>query len=98
KGEQFKMLTIDGKPTTATYDSLVGSTSTGEFGSILAALFLPKSNAEFKEGRRDNLHGRDTVVYDFKVLGANSNSKITAKNSGNSVIPGYRAPPPLPTT
>lgn len=89
KGEQFKMLSIDGKPTTSTYDSLVGSTSTGEFGSILASLFLPKSNAEFKEVRHDNLHGRDTVVYDFKVLRANSNSKITDKNSGKSVIAGY---------
>src|SRR5262249_28869697 len=88
KGEQFKMLTIDGKQTTATYDSLVGSTSTGEFGSILAALFLPKSNAEFKEVKRDNLHGRNTVVYDFKVLRANSNSRITDKNSGKSVIAG----------
>src|SRR5262249_32364214 len=89
KGEQFKMLTIDGKPTTATYDSLVGSTSTGEFGSILAALFLPKSNANFKEVKRDNLHGRDTVVYDFKVPRVSSNSRITDKNSGKSVIAGY---------
>jgi hypothetical protein len=89
KGEQFKILTIDGKPTTTTYDSLAGSTSTGEFGSILAALFLPRSNADFRETKRDNLHGRDTVVYEFKVKRVDSTSKITDKGSGKSVIAGY---------
>jgi hypothetical protein len=89
KGEQFKMLAIDGKPTSSTYDSLGGSTSTGEFGSILAALFLPRSNAEFKEVKHDNLHGRDTVVYEFKVKRTDSTSKITDKNSNKSVIAGY---------
>jgi hypothetical protein len=89
KGEQFKVLTIDGKPTTSTYDSLGGSTSTGEFGSVLAALFLPKSNADFKEVKHDSVHSRDTVVYDFKVKRVNSSSRITDKTSGKSVIAGY---------
>jgi hypothetical protein len=89
KGEQFRILTIDGKPTTSTYDSLGGSTSTGEFGSILAALFLPRSNADFKEKGHDNLNGRDTVVFEFKVKRADSTSRITDKNSGKSVIAGY---------
>jgi hypothetical protein len=89
KGEQFKVVTIDGKPTTTTYDSLGGSTSTGEFGSILMALFLPRSNAEFKEVKHDNLNGRDTVVYEFRVKRTDSTSRITDKNSGKSVIAGY---------
>jgi hypothetical protein len=89
KGEQFKMLAIDGKPTSSTYESLGGSTSTGEFGSVLAALFLPRSNAEFKEVKHDNLHGRDTVVYEFKVKRTDSTSRITDKNLNKSVIAGY---------
>src|SRR5215469_1715006 len=56
---------------------------------VSSDLFWPKSNAEFKEVKHENLHGRDTVVYDFKVLRANSNSRITDKNSGKSVIAGY---------
>jgi hypothetical protein len=89
KGEQFKILTIDGKPTSSTYESLGGSTSTGEFGSILAALFLPKSDAEFREKGHDRLNGRDTVIFEFKVKRADSTSRITDKNSGKSVIAGY---------
>ena len=89
KGEQFKILAIDGKPTTTTYESLGGSTSTGEFGSILAALFFPRSRAVFNEIKHDTLNGRDTVVYEFRVKRVDSTSKITDKSSGKSVIAGY---------
>jgi len=89
KGEQFKILTIDGKPTTTTYDSLARSTSTGDFVSLLTALSLPHSNADFKEVKHDSLNGRETVVYEFRVKRADSSSRITDKGSGKSVIAGY---------
>src|SRR6185369_9566525 len=38
KGEEFKLLRINGKPTTQTYKDIGGSTSTGEFGSMLSSL------------------------------------------------------------
>jgi hypothetical protein len=93
KGEQFKVKTIDGQPTTRSYSDLGGSTSTGEFGTTLTNLFAPQAEAEFKESKHDNLHGRETVVYDFTVKRVNSRTQITDKSADKgadkSVIAGY---------
>jgi len=89
KGEEFKLLRVDGKPARESYQEIGGSTSTGEFGTMLAALFVPQSKAEFKEVRRENFHGRPTVVFDFKVRRANSSSSISDKTSGKTVVAGY---------
>lgn len=89
KGEQFKLLRINGKPAKQSYESMGGSTSSGEFGSMLAAVFLPYSKAEFKEIKKDTLNNRATVVYDFKVKKANSTSTLTDKESGQKTIAGY---------
>ena len=65
-GEQFKLVRYNDKPTQMSYDTLKGATSTGEFGSMLAALFAPQSQTEFKEIRRETFRGRQT---DCKGLG-----------------------------
>lgn len=90
KGEQFKLLRLNGKPTQMTYESLGGATSTGEFGSMLAALFARQSQAEFKEVKRETFRGRQTVIYDFRVKKAFSNSQITDKSTGRTVTVGYQ--------
>lgn len=89
KGEDFNLLRIDGKPAKQTYTDIGGSTSTGEFGSMLAALFLPQSKTEFKEVRHEKFRSRPTVIYDFKVKRANSMSTISDRNSGKRVVAGY---------
>ena len=89
KGEEFKLLRVDGRPAKQTYQEIGGSTSTGEFGSMLGALFMPQSKSEFKEIKRENFRGRPTVVYDFKVRRANSTSSISDKASGRTVVAGY---------
>lgn len=89
KGEDFNLLRIDGKPAKQSYTDIGGSTSTGEFGSMIAALFLPQSKAEFKEVKRETFRGRPTVVYDFKVRRANSLSTLSERTTGKKVIAGY---------
>ena len=89
KGEQFKLVRLNGKPTRMSYQELGGTTSTGEFGSMLAALFAPDSRAEFKEVKREAIRGRQTIVYDFRVKKAFSSNRITDKTSRRSVITGY---------
>jgi hypothetical protein len=90
KGEQYKLLRINGKPTQQSYEALGGSTSTGEFGSTLASLFIAQSKAEFTEAKKEIVNGRTTVIYDFVVKKANSNNMITDKKSGQKTIAGYR--------
>lgn len=88
-GEQFKLVRYNDKPTQMTYDQLKGATSTGEFGSILGAVFSPQSQAEFKEVRRETLHGRQTVIYNFIVKKEFSGNTITDVNSGQAVTTAY---------
>lgn len=89
-GEKYKLLKMDGKPTTLKYDNLGGSTSTGEFGSLLSAAFEPGSRAEFKELRQEVFRKRKTIVYDFRVKKAFSRNVITDKNTAQTVTTGYQ--------
>ncbi|HEU0174320.1 MAG TPA: hypothetical protein VFV58_08645 [Blastocatellia bacterium] len=88
-GEQFKLVRYNDKPTQMTYDQLKGATSTGEFGSILGALFSPESQAEFKEVRSETFHGHQTVIYDFRVKKMFSSNTITDVNSGRTITTAY---------
>jgi hypothetical protein len=88
-GEQFKLVRYNDKPTQMTYDQLKGATSTGEFGSILEAVFSPQSQAEFTEVRREIFHGRQTVMYNFSVKKAFSSNTITDVNNGRVITTAY---------
>ena len=89
EGEKFKLQKINGKPSTQSYEKLEGTTSTGEFGSMLSALFSPGSKAEFKEVRHEKFKGRDTVVFEFKVKKAFSSYQLLDKTSGRTVTSAY---------
>jgi hypothetical protein len=89
-GEKLKLLRLNGAPSKMTYDDLGGSTSVGEFSSILSALFAPETHAEFKELRHEVFRGRQTVVFDFKVRTAHSQSQITDKNTRQTITSGYQ--------
>jgi len=89
KGERFELLRLNDKPTKMTYEQLGGATSTGEFGSVMQALFAPQSKADFKEVKKETFNGRQTVLYDFTVKKANSSSQLTDKGTGRAVIAGY---------
>ncbi len=89
-GEKYTLTKMNGKPSTLKYENLGGSTSTGEFGSLIAAVFVPESKAEFKELKKELFNKRQTVVYDFKVKKAFSASKITDKNTHQTVTTGYQ--------
>ena len=89
-GEKYKLTKLDGKPSTLKYEYLGGSTSTGEFGSLLAAAFAPQSRAEFRELRKEIFNKRQTVVYDFKVKKAFSSSQITDKTTHQTITAAYQ--------
>jgi hypothetical protein len=88
-GEQIKLLGVNGKAPTGSYNDLRGTTSVGEFGSLLASIFVPQTEAIFKEGKHDNLRGRDTVIYDFRIKKSNSPMTIRGRNSGQLTTVGY---------
>jgi hypothetical protein len=90
KGERFKLIKVNDRATTMSYESLGGATSNGEFGSMLAALFAPESQAQFKETRKEIFKGRPTVLFEFAVKKGNSNNTITDKTSGRKVTTAFQ--------
>jgi hypothetical protein len=90
KGEEYKLISVDGKPARQSYDQLGGSTSAGEFGSFLASLFAPPSKARFREIKHETFRNRDAVIYDYYVAKVNSTISITDKVSGRTITAGYK--------
>src|SRR6478672_13320223 len=73
-GEQYKLLSVNGMPPSvdeqegSTYgDKLGGTTSSGEYVSMLTELFEPETRAEFEMVDTDTLRGRRTIVYEYSV-------------------------------
>jgi hypothetical protein len=73
-GEQYKLLSVNGMPPSvdeqegSTYgDKLGGTTSSGEYVSMLSELFTPATRAEFEMVDTDTLRGHRTIVYEYVV-------------------------------
>ncbi len=72
--EEYKLLAINGLPPGVDAKSgqdfsnqVGGTTSTGEYVSILSELFSEASHASFKPVDTDTLRDRRTVIYEFEV-------------------------------
>lgn len=74
--EGYKDITVGGKKTSKSMIDLGGTTSTGEFASMLASLFDPARQAEFKFYRTTTSHDGESAIYDFKVTLARSDWTI----------------------
>ena len=73
-GEQYKLLSVNGmlpnvdEQEGSSYgEKLGGTTSSGEYVSMLVQLFEPATQAEFEAVDTDTLRGRRTVVYEYSV-------------------------------
>ncbi len=73
--------------------SVGGSTSTGEFGSMMAELFDPTTEATFQWARWGTLRAKRTHVYSFQVAKARSKWHVTfggeRGTTGLDIVPGY---------
>ncbi|MGA2183494.1 MAG: hypothetical protein ABSH47_10730 [Bryobacteraceae bacterium] len=84
--EEYRNVQIDGKKVNP---EKVGDRawSTGEFGTVLADLLHPATQAHFKFVRTATLHRTDTLMYDFSV--EQSHSHWTVHEGGQSIRPAY---------
>jgi hypothetical protein len=71
-------------------ESLGGTTSTGEFATMLRYIFEPVSQAAFHWNRLATWHGRVSYVFDYAVDRERSSWGITDKESNRTVTPGYK--------
>jgi len=95
-GEQYKLLSVNGMAPSeearesSTYgDKLGGTTSSGEYVSILSELFKPETQAEFQMVDTDTLRGRRTIIYEYAVKRELSHQMIKWAGS-RTVVVGFR--------
>lgn len=67
--ESYKVMMVNSRPNTSdlTHEKLGGATSSGEFGSILHAIFAPETQTEFQWERWTGLRKRWAYVLSFET-------------------------------
>ena len=85
--ESYRNLAINGKPTKKPPEES-GAWSTGEFGTILANLFSPGTDAAFKYAQDDTIAHIAASVYDFQVTRQRSSWRIWVP--GQYILPAYK--------
>lgn len=65
--EQYKLVSVGGKPSKQPMLEVGGTMSQGEFGSVLATIFKPASDTEHRWDHWTMLRKRATSVYFFRI-------------------------------
>lgn len=81
--ESYKLLSINGAlqanaESKRNYEEAGGTSSTGEFVTMLATIFKPESETEFMPVQTDLVRGRNTVIFDFSVERDKAKQQIVA--------------------
>jgi hypothetical protein len=71
--EEYRLLTVNGRPTIRPFESVGGATSQGEFGSMLFSIFSGESKTKFMWDHWTTLRKREAHVFSFRILPENSN-------------------------
>lgn len=85
--EKYSAITVGGKRTNKSMMEIGGSTSTGEFASVLSGLFQSATRTEFKFYQSTTVSKQDAAIYDFKVALRNSNWTIQV--GGQTLRPAF---------
>lgn len=75
------------------YEEAGGTSSTGEFVTMLATIFKPESDAEFTPVQTDLVRGRETVIFDFSVARDKAKQQVVSGGPGEftqSTITGMK--------
>lgn len=80
--EDYETLSVNDTVSTKSFAELGGTTSTGEFGTILASLFAPHTDAQFRWARHSLLRGRPVYVFHIAVPQNRSSWTLTSGSDG----------------
>ena len=88
--EDYKVVMVNDKPAiNMSHLKLGGATSSGEFGSMLAEIFQPETQAEFHWEKWAKLRGRVMYVFNFRVEQSHSKYSILHEESHREIVSGY---------
>ena len=94
--EEYKVLSLNGAIQTnpeskRDYAQAGGTSSTGEFVSVLATIFRPESDTRFEYVDSDVIRGRKTLMFDFGIEKDKAKQLITSSAASTvSTIAGMR--------
>ena len=82
--ESYKVLSVNGAlqnnpQAKSTYSEVGGSSSTGEFVTVLATIFKPESGTKFEVVDTDVIRGRRAIVFEFLVDKEKAKQVFTCK-------------------
>ena len=87
--EEKKPILVNSRPALTSYENMNGSTSSGDFGTMLRDLFARRAQAHFEWARWATLRGRLTMVFSFRVAQPNSTFSIVVKDLKKEIVAGY---------
>jgi hypothetical protein len=95
--EDYKVLSTNGiintePKTKQSYEEVGGTSSTGEFVTVLATIFKPESEAKFEAVDTDLIRDRKAIVYDYSVTKDKARQVITSAGGllTNSTVAGMK--------
>ena len=86
--ESYKNIKVGNKAVNTGMDQIPGSSSSGEFASILEDLFAPETAASFRKSSQETLRGRSAYTYKFEVKRENSHWRVVS--AAQLYYPAYR--------
>ena len=92
--EDYETISVNDTATTRGFEELGGTTSRGEFGTILSSLFAPETDAEFRWARHSLLRGHPVFVFHIRVPRNRSNWTLESSDRPPSdgarrILAGY---------
>jgi len=89
--EDYEVILKNNQPlTNVKMEDLGGTTSAGEFGTMMKDIFEPESRARFDWDHWATLRGRRALVFAYDIEQQYSQYHIEEKDSKRSVVPAYR--------
>jgi hypothetical protein len=87
KGENYRLVARNGKPTDMPLSAIAGTFTTGEFGSALLLIFQVSSGTEFEWQKWDSLRKLRLAIFKYHVDA--EKSRYTLKAGAKSAVVGY---------
>jgi hypothetical protein len=90
--EDYKLMEINGQPTLLEYQHAGGVLSAGEFGTLLYALFHPRSQGDFRWKDWTTLRKRRAARFSFRIARENSIYRIQygpVPDGQNAIVVAY---------
>jgi hypothetical protein len=79
--ENYRVMTVNGRPTTRALEEVGGSVSKGEFGSMLNSVFAGESKTVLQWDHWTTVRSRSAHVYKFRIEAKNSAYRLQFRSS-----------------